>query len=171
MCILKSKKEGHKMFIKLRVEESDTTVINTDNIISFDTSQVFMINEIDSPFCIVKEDYEHLIRELMPKTKSISNHLPKVEDLELFVKLHTLTGGKGKVVFSLDREKKLKNLLTKHRMTPELLIKAATNIGQNEFLQGKNDRNTRYGDVDYLLRPDKAAKYAEDQIEKKKSMF
>jgi hypothetical protein len=56
-------------------------------------------------------------------------------------------------------------------MTKELLIKAATNIGKDAFLQGENDRNKRFGDIDYLLRPDKAAKWSEDQAEKKKGMF
>ena len=52
------------------------------------------------------------------------------------------------------------------------IIKAATNIGQDKFLQGENDNHKRYGDIDYLLRPDKAAKYAEiDTTQKRKPMF
>jgi hypothetical protein len=106
-----------------------------------------------------------------PKEKQTKSDKVNKELEDLFTQLHKLTGGKGKPVFSLQREKKLNDLLTKHRMTKEQLIKAATNIGKDDFLQGQNDSNKRYGDVDYLLRPDKAAKWAEDQTEKKKSMF
>ena len=108
---------------------------------------------------------------LAPKNKQTKNNDadPKLE--ALFFKLHQLTKGKGKPVFSLQREKKLKDLLGKHRLTEEDLIRAATNIGNDEFLQGDNDNKKRYGDVDYLLRPDKAAKWAEDMTKKKKGMF
>lgn len=153
------------MFIKLGKK-----IINTDFIEMFDEKNIwFNNNEICDT--ITAEDYKKLMTAVLPKEKIIKNNEPKSELLELFEQLHVLTGGKGKAIFSLSREKKLNELLTKHRMTRELLIKSATNIGKNEFLQGKNDRNTRFGDIDYLLRPDKAAKYAEDQEEKKKSMF
>lgn len=112
-----------------------------------------------------------LLMSIAPKEKSVNGKEPKKELVELFEQLHKLTGGKGKAVFSLGREKKLTELLGKHRMTKELLIKAATNIGKDDFLQGENDSKKRYGDVDYLLRPDKAAKWSEDQTEKKKGMF
>lgn len=118
-----------------------------------------------------KESLHNLLLSIAPKSKNASNNEPKAELLELFERLHTLTGGKGKAVFSLGREKKLGDLLTKHRMTKDLLVKAATNIGKDSFLQGENENNKRYGDVDYLLRPDKAAKWSEDQAEKKKGMF
>jgi len=106
-----------------------------------------------------------------PKGKQTKSTDADPKLLELFNKLHTLTKGKGKPVFSLQREKQLKDLLGKHRMTEEQLIKAATNIGNDAFLQGDNDSNKRYGDVDYLLRPAKAAKWADEAEKKKKGMF
>lgn len=106
-----------------------------------------------------------------PKGKQTKSKEADPKLLALFTKLHTLTKGKGKPVFSLQREKKLRDLLTKHRMTEEDLIKAATNIGNDAFLQGDNDNKKRYGDVDYLLRPDKAAKWADEAEKKKKGMF
>lgn len=100
------------------------------------------------------------------------------ELVELFAKLHTLTGGKGKPIFNVKRKNQLKFLLDpkKGNMTEEELIRAATNIGLDAFLQGENDGNggkgKRYGDVDFLLRADKAAKYADADFKpKKKGMF
>jgi hypothetical protein len=93
--------------------------------------------------------------------------------VELFGKLHTLTGGKGKPIFNVKRQNQLKFLLDpkKGNMTEEQLIRAATNIGNDAFLQGDNDNKKRYGDVDYLLRQDKAAKWADETEKKKKGMF
>lgn len=158
--------KGVKMFIKL-----EKIIVNTDLIKSFNEHTIWFVGCENDVSIISLEDYKKLLTAVLPKKKIVKNNEPKSELLELFEKLHSLTGGKGKAIFSLAREKKLSDLLTKHRMTPGLLIKAATNIGNNEFLQGKNDRDTRYGDIDYLLRPDKAAKYAEDQPEKQKRMF
>lgn len=93
--------------------------------------------------------------------------------VELFAKLHNLTGGKGKPIFNVKRQNQLKFLLDpkKGNMTEEQLITAATNIGKDSFLQGDNDSKKRYGDIDYLLRQDKASKWAEATPEKKKGMF
>jgi hypothetical protein len=126
----------------------------------------------NSDILVLSDESSHeLLLNILPKKKKVKDNGPKTELLELFEQLHTLTGGKGKAVFTLGREKKLSELLTKHRMTRENLITAATNIGKDAFLQGENDNKKRYGDIDYLLRPDKAAKWSEQQTEKKKSMF
>lgn len=163
------------MFIKFELEEAREPVwINVSQISSVNGNVIKMAN---CDILTVKEGHIHeLLAIIAPKEKSVKDNQPKTELLELFEKLHKLTGGKGKPVFSLGREKKLNDLITKHRMTKEDLIKAATNIGRDKFLQGDNDGNggkgKRYGDVDYLLRPDKAAKYADLDIkEEKKKMF
>lgn len=158
------------MFIELKIDEATNPVqINVSNISSINGNVVKMNN---CDIITLTDDSLHtLLLSIAPKEKTTTNNEPKKELLELFEQLHKLVGGKGKTVFSLQREKKLNELLTKHRMTKELLIKAATNIGKDEFLQGQNDSNKRYGDIDYLLRPDKAAKWSEDQTEKKKGMF
>lgn len=153
------------MFIKL-----STSVINTDHIVAFNNENIRFDN-VGQGLPLTTEDYQLLLSTLLPKETKVKDLSPKPELLELFEHLHALTGGKGQAVFSLGREKKLKELLTKHRMTKELLIKAATNIGKDAFLQGENDAKKRYGDIDYLLRPDKAAKWSEERTEKKKGMF
>lgn len=164
------------MFIKLSVtpelyrkKPRNPVIINVENISSIDGSIVKMNN------CDILHLDDLSLRSLLlsisPKAKKTTNDEPKQELLELFEELHKLTGGKGKTVFSLQREKKLGDLLTKHRLTKENLITAATNIGKDEFLQGDNENKKRYGDIDYLLRPDKAAKWSEEQAEKRKRMF
>lgn len=158
------------MFIELKIEEANDPIkVNIVNISTIN-GRVIKMNNCDI-VTLTEESLRDLLLSIAPKTKNTTNNAPKVELLELFELLHKLTGGKGKPVFSLQREKKLNDLLTKHRMTEPLLIKAATNIGKDAFLQGENDAKKRYGDIDYLLRPDKAAKWAEDQTEKKKGMF
>lgn len=150
------------------VDLEDGQTVNTNHIVAFAKSQVLTVV---GKFDISEKDYDNIRFAVMPRRKSTTAPGPNAEILELFEKLHRLTGGKSKAIFTQAREKKLKELLNKHRMTEDDLIKAATNIGQDDFLQGDNDNNKRYGDIDYLLRPDKAAKWAEDQTKRKKTMF
>ena len=155
------------MFIEL-----ENYVVNASLIERFDSKSVVLHGRRTEGLAINDSDYKKLCHELLPRKRTLKKDKgPKSELLELFEELHRLTGGIGKAVFSLKREEKLKDLMGTHRLTKEDLIKAATNIGKDEFLQGKNDRDTRYGDIDYLLRPDKAAKWAEDVKKKQKSLF
>lgn len=155
------------MFIKL-----DKTVINTDSIRLFNEESIwFNGDSYDESYGINENEYKKLLGAVLPKEHIEKINEPKSELLELFEELHKLTGGTGKVVFTLGREKKLHELMTKHRFTKENLITAATNIGNDAFLQGDNDSKKRYGDIDYLLRPDKAAKWSNELIQKKKGMF
>lgn len=162
------------MFIQVRTqpqgEQEGTEIkINLGQVCWIDGNQLIMGNGLTIG---VDEDSQKEIElAIAPKGKQSKNNEADKELLVLFEQLHTLTGGKGKPVFSLQREKKLKDLLTKHRMTKQDLIKAATNIGKDEFLQGDNENKKRYGDVDYLLRPDKAAKWADEAEKKKKGLF
>lgn len=158
------------MFIKVTNQSDEELKINTEQIvIMFDKDKQVTFS---NGFTIAMNDESYArINDLYFRDKKKKSDEPKTELNELFDKLHRLVGGKGKAVFTLNREKKLKELLTKHRMTEENLITAATNIGIDKWLQGENDNKKRYGDVDYLLRPDKAAKYAEEQEKKKKGMF
>lgn len=160
------------MFISLNKAKPSNTeiveevIVNITQICAIDKNFIFLSN--GKEYLLTNESLKDLLLATSEKQKQVKNTEPKAELLELFEQLHKLTGGKGKTVFSLTREKKLAELLSKHRMTKELLIKAATNIGNDPFLQGDNESHKRYGDIDYLLRPDKAAKWSEDQKEKKK---
>lgn len=155
------------MFIELKVIGLDNpATVNISNISSVYGNIIKMSNS--DILELEPDSLRELSLAIAPKNKQTKSNNADPELEALFVQLHKLTKGKGKPTFSLQREKKLKELLGKHRMTKEDLVRAATNIGNDEFLQGDNDRNKRFGDVDYLLRPDKAAKWADESNEKKK---
>lgn len=156
------------MFKEVETQSNTTVDINISQIALMLKDGQIKVSSGDV-LRLTPESYEKLRAIIYPVKKTTKNPEPKDELATLFAKLHKLTGGKGVAVFSLQREKKLSDLLGKHRLTEELLIKAATNIGKNAFLQGDNDQKVRYGNVDYLLRPDKAAKWSEDQTQKKKT--
>lgn len=151
------------MFIKL-----GKTIINTDQIATIEEDHIVVGM---AKVTVSKDELQKVLDAVMPRTRKTKDVAPKNELNILFDELHTLTGGKGKAVFSLNREKKLNDLITKHRLTPELLKVAAENIGKDAFLQGDNDSKKRYGDIDYLLRPDKAAKWSEVVVQRKRGMF
>lgn len=151
------------MFIKL-----GKTIINTDQIATIEEDHIVVGM---AKVTVSKDELQKVLDAVMPRTRKTKDVAPKNELNILFDELHTLTGGKGKAVFSLNREKKLNDLITKHRLTPEILKVAAENIGKDAFLQGENDSKKRYGDIDYLLRPDKAAKWSEAVVQRKRGMF
>lgn len=151
------------MFIKL-----GKTIINTDQIATIEEDYIVVGM---AKVTVSKDELQKVLDSVMPRTRKTKDVAPKNELNILFDELHTLTGGKGKAVFSLNREKKLNDLITKHRLTPEILKVAAENIGKDAFLQGDNDSKKRYGDIDYLLRPDKAAKWSEVVVQRKRGMF
>lgn len=143
--------------------------INTEHIEFRLGNRLFFIS--GNIIVVSEEDLERVKQYTDPRKRTTKDDKPKKDLLILFNELHSLTGGRGTAVFSLDRENKLNSLLTKHRFTPELLKTAAANIGRDKFLQGANDKGKRYGDIDYLLRPDKAAKWSESQIKMKTGLF
>lgn len=159
------------MFIYVTNHEGQKPKINITQIVAVIEKTVYFASGM--ALDLDEESIKEVHRLTEPKekqSKQVTEADPEL--LALFTELHKLTGGKGKPIFSLQREKKLKDLMGKHRMTKEDLIRAATNVGLDAFLQGENDGNKRYGDVDYLLRPDKAAKYADANfVPKKKKMF
>ena len=159
------------MFIELQTENALKPIfINTQQITTINGRVIKMSNQ--DIITLTEDAYKELLLSVLPKQKRVNEKEADSELMTLFNELHVLTKGKGKAVFSLQREKKLSELLNKHRMTKELLLKAAENIGNDAFLQGDNDSKKRYGDVDYLLRPDKAAKWSEEtNIKKKPGMF
>ena len=154
------------MFTELTTDKGYKVKVNLAQVCLIDGATLLMSN--GGSVTLSSESMYELEQLTAPKNRQTKSNNADPELEALFVQLHKLTKGNGKPTFSLQREKKLKELLGKHRMTEEDLIKAATNIGNDEFLQGDNDRNKRFGDVDYLLRPDKAAKWADESNEKKK---
>ena len=158
------------MFIEIS-SNTQTYIINTDQII-YIVEDCVHFSETNY-LKLSPESMKELTLKISSKSKGVKNKEPDQELLSLFNELHRLVKGKGKVTFTGIREKKLKDLLDpkKHRMTKEDLIRAATNIGNNEWLQGDNPNGIRYGKIDFLLRPEKAQQYAEVEEKKKKGMF
>lgn len=159
------------MFVKVKTNADQEPKINVDQIVTIMGNQVHFSNRLvlDLDDASIEK-----INNVISRGKNKAEVTEDNKDLvELFAKLHTLTGGKGKPIFNVKRQNQLKFLLDpkKGNMTEEQLIAAATNVGKDAFLQGDNDSRKRYGDVDYLLRPDKAAKWSETNPEKKKGMF
>ena len=155
------------MFIEL-----EKTVINSSLIESYSEESVWFAGS-DTPMKISLDDYNRIRQKTLPNPRKAGSPMVDTRLQDFFIKLHRLTGGKGTPVFNLSRERKLKELMTKHSLSEEMLINAAKNIGEDPYLQGKDPNNSkRYGDIDYLLRPDKAMKWAEaNPVVKKKGMF
>jgi hypothetical protein len=159
------------MFIQVENHEGQKPKINTDQIVAIIEKNVYFSSNL------VLEVTDKSLEKLHSVTSRGRNKAELNDDnkdlVELFSRLHKLTGGKGKPIFNVKRQNQLKFLLDpkKGNMTEEQLITAATNIGKDAFLQGENENNKRYGDIDYLLRQDKASKWAEATPEKKKGMF
>lgn len=159
------------MFIQVENHKSQKPKINTDQIVTILGNQVHFSNGL---ILDLTDESIEKIENVVSRGRKKAEVTEDNKDLvELFGKLHKLTGGKGKPIFNVKRQNQLKFLLDPKRgnMTEEQLITAATNIGKDAFLQGDNENNKRYGDIDYLLRQDKASKWAEATPEKKKGMF
>lgn len=159
------------MFVQVKTHADQDPKINVDQIVTIIGNQVHFSNGLvlDLDDASIEK-----INNVISRGKNKAEVTEDNKDLvELFAKLHTLTGGKGKPIFNVKRQNQLKFLLDpkKGNMTKEQLITAATNIGKDAFLQGENESKKRYGDIDYLLRQDKASKWAEATPEKKKGMF
>lgn len=75
------------------------------------------------------------------------------EEKNLFFDLVEKLGyGRDRVRLTPERMQKLKKRLK--TFSREQMLGAAAAIRDDEFMQGKNDNNKRYGTIDYLLRKD-----------------
>ena len=157
------------MFISLILQGNPQPIdVNITQICSVNGNVVKMSN--NDIIVLEPDSLKKLKLAIAPKSKGVKNNDPDDELLDLFNTLNSLLK-RDKAKFTLQREKKLKELLSKHRLDKEDLIKAATNIGNSDWMQGKNEQKTVYAKIDYLLRPDKAQEWAEREPEKKKGMF
>lgn len=132
------------------VKKEDAVVkINTDFIIMVDEKQKAimltsgnMVHLSDDQYDVI---YSKLFTTRKPKTKD------DTEMYDFLNELHNLLGNKGRVSLTGDRRRGLETLF-KEGFTKEEIITAAFNIGQSDFMRGKNDRKTVYAKVDYLFR-------------------
>lgn len=156
------------MFIELSIEEAHKPVlINITNISSINGS-VIKMNNCDI-LTLESSSLEALMLLVNPEDIEIPEQLnSKPNELStLLNELHKLLGGRGEAKFTTDRKARLTTRLKD--FSPKELKLAATNLGQDEFMQGANDSGKRYGTIDYLIRTSaNINKWLEDQPEKKK---
>lgn len=160
------------MFIQIQGKdlngETKDLAINTNQIAMIVGDYVHMGNmavlELDKKN--MKIVTENLFGETAPVTAKATEHVEN-----LLNELHTLCGGRGKAKPTTDRKARLKS--RKKDFSDEELKLAAKNLGSDEFMQGANDSNKRYGTLDYLLRTSaNVNKWLEEQPkEKKKGLF
>lgn len=155
------------MYISVKIR-GKTAKINSDHISVLLPEDHGIILSNGDREALSLDDYNEIEAALFPKRKKVAG--VNSEKAELLQKLHTLVKGKSAVIPTPERIQKLNKLLL--TFSEDQLITAATNIGNDKFLQGENDRNTRYGKIDFLLRPEKAAQWAEFKPEdKRKPLF
>lgn len=155
------------MFIKLSTAERiEPIVINTTQIVEIDGSVIAMSNGNSHDLM------KHSLQELTDSIFGDVTASPKATEhtSNLLNDLNKLVGGRGEARPTTDRKARLKSRLKD--FTEDDLKLAATNLGNDEFMQGANDNNKRYGTIDYLLRTSaNVNKWLEEQPQKKKGMF
>jgi hypothetical protein len=155
------------MWINLTGGESSVK-LNTDHITLLYPEDRRVVMSCGTQLRCTAKEYGEVEKTLFPTRKAYSKDDTALA--EFLNQLHKLCGGKNEAILTPQRNKKLTDLLKS--FSKDQLITAATNIGKDKFLQGENDNHKRYGDIDYLLRPDKAARYAElNPEDKKRKMF
>lgn len=159
------------MFITLDIidhnEETKTIQVNTHHIAFIVEDFVHMSNA--ASFKLDEENMKLLREDLFGDEKEASPAASQ-HTTQLLNELHKLCGGRNDAKPTSDRKARLKTRLKD--FTEEDLKLAATNLGNDEFMQGDNDKGKRYGTIDYLLRTSaNVNKWMEEQPEKKKSMF
>lgn len=114
----------------------------------------------------VVDEVPEVQQETVTEEKRNSN---KELDRMLF-QLNEKLGGNSKIKPTNDRRNKLKARLKQFEFE-ELMI-AAQHLATDDFMQGQNDNNKRYGTIDYLLRNDtNVVKYFEMEAPKKKVSY
>ena len=159
------------MFITLTTKDQNKNekvlVVNTAQIAFIADEFVHMGN---GAWFEVLEDSMKELKENLYGAESSASPAATEHTTTLLNELHSLLGGRGEAKPTSDRKARLKARL-KDFSEDELKI-AAKNLGTDEFMQGANDSNKRYGTIDYLLRTSaNINKWLEEQPQKKKGMF
>lgn len=153
------------MFIKILIEETKNPVhINTAQISSINGSVVKMGN--CDIITLKPESLKELLENLFGAGDQASPAATE-HTVTLLNDLHKLLGGRGEAKPTTDRKARLKSRLKD--FSEDEMKQAAKNLGEDEFMQGANDNNKRYGTIDYLLRTSaNVNKWLEEQPQKKK---
>jgi len=160
------------MFIKLDTidlnKEEKPLLVNTNQIAFIAEKFVHMSN--GAYFELVEDSMKELQDSIFGDKWEQASPAATEKTASLLNELHKLLGGRGEAKPTTDRKARLKSRLKD--FTEEELKLAATNLGNDEFMQGANDNNKRYGTIDYLLRTSaNVNKWLEETPQKKKGMF
>lgn len=161
------------MFIEVErryVGKNDTDIIhiNANNIdIIFDNA----IGIGGQIVLLTNGSLEKVKLAALPKKRERKSDEPAGERADFFRELNELTGGGPRVIFSKAMQSRLSARL-EEGIAKEDLIAAATLLGQDPWWQGENDKNTRYGTIEWLLRnSENVQKALAIKPQKKKGMF
>lgn len=155
------------MFIKVTNTSDEEVAVNTYHIVSVYKNQIGLASgiSIDLTEESIKEVNENIFGEETNSNPKATQHTAS-----LLNELNRLVGGRGDAKPTTDRKARLKSRL-KDFSEEELKI-AATNLGNDEFMQGANEQGKRYGTIDYLIRTSaNINKWLEEQPQKKKGLF
>lgn len=154
------------MFVKLKNAENVEVKVNTSQIAFIAGGSAFMSNGTE----IMLDSVSLVELETNIFGDTSSNPRATAHTANLLNELHKLLGGRGEAKPTTDRKARLKSRLKD--FSEDELKTAAQNLGSDEFMQGANDNNKRYGTIDYLLRTSaNVNKWLEEQPQKKKGMF
>lgn len=155
------------MFIKLITKDKKNIAVNTSQITTIYGNE---LNMSDGSTVCLDGEYEKMINECIFGSDNQASPAASEHTSSLLNELNKLLGGKNDAKPTTDRKARLKARLKD--FTEEELKIAAKNLGSDEFMQGANDNNKRYGTIDYLIRTSaNINKWLEDQPQKKKGMF
>lgn len=166
-----SGKGATTMFITLntldQAKKEKTLIVNTSQIAFIADNFVHMGN---GAWFEVLDDSMKILNENLYGVESATSPAASEHTTTLLNDLHRLLGGRGEAKPTTDRKARLKSRLKD--FSEDELKTAAQNLGTDEFMQGANDSNKRYGTIDYLLRTSaNVNKWLEEQPQKKKGMF
>jgi len=155
------------MFIKLDTVQDGSLDVNVSQITYIQEHVVYLSN--GGRLALTEKSYKELKASIygdgIEASPKASAH---TEDL--LNNLNKLLGGRGPAKPTTDRKARLKARLKD--FSEDELKAAAKNLGNDEFMQGANEQNKRYGTIDYLLRTStNVNKWLEETQQKKKGMF
>lgn len=155
------------MFTRISTDTGKEIIINTAQIVVIESCLLKMSN--GDIISITNELTKEIINDVMGNEKEANPTAP-THTANLLTEIYQLCGGKGEAKPTTDRKARLKSRMKD--FSEEELKTAATNLGSDEFMQGANDNNKRYGTIDYLLRTSaNVNKWLEETPKKKKGMF
>lgn len=155
------------MFIKLKTTETNEITLNTSQICWIDENKVSVSNGMT---VTISDEGMKTLNDCLYGPGDEASPGASEHTVTLLNDLHKLLGGRGEAKPTTDRKARLKSRLKD--FSEDELKTAAKNLGGDEFMQGANDNNKRYGTIDYLLRTSaNVNKWLEDQPQKKKGMF